>query len=84
MTGYFEVILQRMFSDQKKLFMNSEYFRALFAEDSNKDSLEKKYQDDSAKQTPVSLGGQMATSIIIHKRVGQKSQNLISPVPTPL
>ena len=64
--------------------MNSEYFKALFAEDTNKEMIEKKYQDDSAKQTPVSLGGQIGAGISIRGRGGQKQLNMISPIPTPL
>ncbi len=88
MTGYFEVIIQRLFADHKKKFMSSEYFKALFAEELGKDKeVEKKYLNDereSAKQTPVSLAGSATKNSFSHKRVPNRNATLYSPAPTPL
>lgn len=62
LSHYFELLIQRTFTDHKMRFLSNPYFRSLFAEelgrDKDKDPLIKRstiFGDDSAKQTPVEM-----------------------------
>lgn len=59
MTSYFELVVQRLFSDNKMRFikmMNNGYIKAILSEERTRDkemNKKDKLQDESSKQTPV-------------------------------